>query len=105
MSPSFTAVLAGVATDVQAAQADLNRLDGVAGDGDLGATMATGAAALLMLLPELETQDLAAALRRCGGELARKAPSTCGTLLATAALRAGAAAAQEVLDASDGARL
>ena len=41
-------MLARVATDVLAAQAELNRLDGVAGDGDLGVTMATAAAALLI---------------------------------------------------------
>jgi dihydroxyacetone kinase-like protein len=82
-----------LATDVLAAQAELNRLDGIAGDGDLGATLALGANALLAALPELETLDTDAALRRCGSELARKAPSTCGTLLATACLRAAAAGA------------
>jgi dihydroxyacetone kinase len=88
----LTRAIERVANDVLAAQSELNRLDGVAGDGDLGATMATGANALLALLPEMQDLDLAATLRRCGTELARKAPSTSGTLLATACLRAAAAA-------------
>ncbi len=83
-----------IANDVLAARAELNRLDGIAGDGDLGATMALGAGALLAALPELQLLDIDAALRRCGSELARKAPSTCGTLLATACLRAAAAGAE-----------
>jgi dihydroxyacetone kinase len=86
-------LLQAVAADVADATSELNRLDAVAGDGDLGATMATAAAALQALLPELEGDPLASVCRRCGSELARKAPSTSGTLLATAFLRAGAAAA------------
>ncbi len=88
-------VVEAVANDVVAAQAELNRLDGIAGDGDLGATMAAGASALIVALPEINDLDLAAALRRCGTELARKAPSTSGTLIATACLRAGGAAATD----------
>jgi len=88
-------VIEAVANDVVAAQSELNRLDGIAGDGDLGATMAAGAAALIAALPEINDLDLAAALRRCGTELARKAPSTSGTLIATACLRAGGAAATD----------
>ncbi|MBV9582548.1 MAG: DAK2 domain-containing protein [Chloroflexi bacterium] len=88
----LTRVIEAVAHDVLAAQAELNRLDGVAGDGDLGATMAAGATALLAIMPDMQDLDLAATLRRCGSELARKAPSTSGTLLATACLRAAGAA-------------
>ena len=81
--------LLGAAADAVIAEAEtLNRLDGVAGDGDLGVTMTTAANALKALGPELETLDVAAALRRCGSELARKAPSTAGTLVATGFLRA-----------------
>jgi dihydroxyacetone kinase-like protein len=88
---TFATVLVGVAEDVAAAQAELNQLDGVAGDGDLGLTMSTGARALIAIAPDLEALDLAAAVRRCGSELARKAPSTSGTLLATAFLRSAGA--------------
>jgi dihydroxyacetone kinase len=85
-------VIEAIAHDILAAQTELNRLDGVAGDGDLGATMAAGATALIGAVSEIDDLDVAAALRRCGAELARKAPSTSGTLIATACLRAGAAA-------------
>ena len=97
---SFVEVLTRVAEDVSAAQAELNQLDGIAGDGDLGLTMSTGARALLALVPELEALDLAGALRRCGAELARKAPSTSGTLLATAFLRAASAVGGDASSAS-----
>ena len=93
-APAFGAVLGAVAAEVAAAADELNRLDGVAGDGDLGVTMTQAATALQALLPELEGQDLAAQLRRCGSELARKAPSTSGTLLATGFLRAARAAGE-----------
>jgi dihydroxyacetone kinase-like protein len=96
----FASVLVPVAEDVVAAQAELNQLDGVAGDGDLGLTMSTGARALIAIASELETMDLAAALRRCGTELARKAPSTSGTLLATAFLRAAASTSTDASPAS-----
>jgi phosphoenolpyruvate---glycerone phosphotransferase subunit DhaL len=85
----FTRVLESVANDVIADADTLNRLDGVAGDGDLGVTMTAAASAVRDLLPALEGMDLDVALKRVGSELARKAPSTCGTLLATALLRAG----------------
>jgi dihydroxyacetone kinase len=83
-----------VADDLVAAQSELNQLDAVAGDGDLGATMTTAAEAIQALLPDLEGVPLADALRRCGAEMARKAPSTSGTLFATALLRAAVAAGQ-----------
>ena len=92
---SLTSLFGRVADDVIAAQAELNSLDAVAGDGDLGLTMTTAAEAVKALLPELEGMELGAALKRCGAEMARKAPSTSGTLFATALLRAGAAAGQE----------
>jgi dihydroxyacetone kinase-like protein len=69
----------------------LNELDGFAGDGDLGVTMSIAAAALLAVLPELEGRPLQDVLRTCGATLARDAPSTSGTLLATGLLRAASA--------------
>lgn len=101
---TFASVLARVAEDVVAAQAELNQLDGVAGDGDLGLTMSTGARALIAIAPELEALDLSAAARRCGAELARKAPSTSGTLLATAFLRSAGAVGGDEAPASQCAR-
>src|SRR3954465_4362806 len=93
-SPRWSDTLAAMSTAAIAGAATLNQLDAVAGDGDLGVTVTAAANALLAILPEvaaLEAQDMAAALRRCGSEVARKAPSTCGTLLATGLLRAARA--------------
>src|SRR5437763_1166240 len=95
--PGWSDTLAATATAAIAGAATLNQLDAVAGDGDLGVTVTAAANALLAIQPEvaaLETQDPAAALRRCGSEVARKAPSTCGTLLATGLLRAARAASE-----------
>jgi dihydroxyacetone kinase phosphoprotein-dependent L subunit len=94
MSAELNQVIGEVADDVIAARDELNRLDAAAGDGDLGVTMATGGAAVKAILPELSNADTPSLLRRCGSELARKAPSTSGTLLATAFLRAGKAASE-----------
>lgn len=92
---AFAAVLRAVATDLLDHRDELNRLDGVAGDGDLGLTVTTGARALLELAPTLEELPEADAIRRCGTEIARRAPSTGGTLIAFAFM---AAAKAEVPD-------
>jgi hypothetical protein len=63
-------VLAGVA----AASDELNRLDSVAGDGDLGVTATTATAALSELLGESETSAPTQVLRQCGMTLAMAAP-------------------------------
>lgn len=89
---------AGVATIVRRLAEELpshrdalNRLDGVAGDGDLGLTVATAAAALLELAPSLQALPEAEAIRRAGLEIARRAPSTGGTLIAFALMAAAKA--------------
>lgn len=81
-----------VATDLLERKDELNRLDAVAGDGDLGLTVSTGARALLDLAPTLESMSEADAIRRCGTEIARRAPSTGGTLIAFAFMAAAKAA-------------
>jgi dihydroxyacetone kinase len=83
-----------VAEEVVASAALLNELDAQAGDGDLGVTMTTAARVVLNLLPSLEGQAAADVLRACGVAVAREAPSTSGTLVATGLLRAGRAAAE-----------
>jgi dihydroxyacetone kinase len=88
---AFAALLTVVATDLLDRKDELNRLDGVAGDGDLGLTVTTGARALLELAPSLETMAEPDAIRRCGTEIARKAPSTGGTLIAFALMAAAKA--------------
>lgn len=80
-----------VGTDLLEARDELNRLDGVAGDGDLGLTVTTAARALLDLAPSLADVPEADAIRGCGTEIARRAPSTGGTLLAFALMAAAKA--------------
>ena len=68
---------------------ELNRLDGEAGDGDLGLTASRAADALREVAPGLAGLELPAAARAIGMALARRAPSTGGTLIAFACLAAG----------------
>jgi dihydroxyacetone kinase len=84
-------LVTAVATELLEARDELNRLDGVAGDGDLGLTVTAAARALLELAPGLAELSEADAIRRCGTEIARKAPSTGGTLLAFALMAAAKA--------------
>jgi dihydroxyacetone kinase len=88
---ALAALIRAVATDLLDRKDELNRLDGVAGDGDLGLTVSTGARALLDLAPTLEDLPEADAIRRCGTEIARRAPSTGGTLIAFAFMAAAKA--------------
>src|SRR5438093_13076312 len=94
MNPDGAAVarlVTAVATELLDARDALNRLDGVAGDGDLGLTVSNAARALIELAPALATLSEADAIRRCGTEIARKAPSTGGTLVAFALMAAAKA--------------
>jgi dihydroxyacetone kinase len=97
-SAELARLVRAVATELLDHRDELNRLDGVAGDGDLGLTVTTAARALIELAPELASMLEAEALRKCGMELARKAPSTGGTLIAFAFM--GAAKAEVSPDAS-----
>jgi dihydroxyacetone kinase-like protein len=85
---ALTETLTAVAAAVVAASDDLNRLDGAAGDGDLGITMSVAAQAALDAMAEGGTDAAEDLLRRIGLAIARRAPSTAGTLVATALLAA-----------------
>ena len=85
----LAALIRAIAPDLLDRKDELNRLDGVAGDGDLGLTVTTGIQALLELAPTLETLSEPDAIGRCGREIARRAPSTGGTLIALALMAAG----------------
>lgn len=88
----------------------LNRLDGQAGDGDMGVTMTTAARAVQAQVTRDDTRSPSELFRACGAAIAREAPSTSGTLVATGLLRAaravdgasegGAATVAEVLQAA-----
>jgi len=80
--------LRATARSVQDARNELNRLDAIAGDGDLGVTMAAAADAILGLPADVPGRSSEAALRQAGLEIAKRAPSTAGTLVATALLAA-----------------
>jgi dihydroxyacetone kinase-like protein len=84
---------------VLASADDLNALDGKAGDGDLGVTMSTAARVVTELLRDADGQSPADLFRASGAAIAREAPSTCGTLVATGLLRASKAVAES--DAAD----
>ena len=88
-SPGLAALLESAADAVASATAELNRLDGFAGDGDLGITMSEAARALKEVLAANEQAEPATLLAACGGAIARHAPSTSGTLVATGFLRGG----------------
>jgi phosphoenolpyruvate---glycerone phosphotransferase subunit DhaL len=95
-SPALLGALAAAATAVEGSAAELNRLDGFAGDGDLGITMTAAARALKEVLATGEDLAAGALLSTCGATLARVAPSTSGTLLATGFLRAAKAMAGDL---------
>lgn len=82
-------VLSEVARDVKEHADKLNTLDAAAGDGDLGVTMTLAADAVLGALPQLSNGKAGDVLTACGAQIAREAPSTSGTLVATALLAAG----------------
>ena len=76
-----------VAAAVEAAEAELTALDSRAGDGDLGISLARGAAAI-RALPETAFADAPETLARIGGALRRAIAGSSGPFYATALLRA-----------------
>jgi dihydroxyacetone kinase-like protein len=93
-----TRLLDGIAATADAVRNSaplLNELDANAGDGDLGVTMVTAATTVLDLIPGLAGAAPADVFKTCGTAIARAAPSTSGTLVATALLRAGRVVAED----------
>ena len=70
--------LSAAADAVEGSAAELNRLDGYAGDGDLGITMTQAAQALREVLAASEEQSVAQLLPGCGAAMARSAPPPAG---------------------------
>ncbi len=87
--------LTAAASALEASADELNLLDGYAGDGDLGITMAEAARSLKDVLAANRDMETAPLLSTCGAAIARKAPSTSGTLVATGFLRAARAVADD----------
>ncbi|MEO8273856.1 MAG: DAK2 domain-containing protein [Chloroflexota bacterium] len=90
-SAGLVRLVEAVATELLNHRDELNRLDGIAGDGDLGLTVSAACRALLELAPSLVDLPEADAIRKAGTEIARRAPSTGGTLAAFALLAAAKA--------------
>ena len=85
----FVAALFVAGDRVGDARDELCALDAAAGDGDMGATLATGFTAIRESEGVNGAADIGAALSQAGTELARKTPGTIGALLATAFMRGG----------------
>ena len=92
-------LLVAVAAALAAERDVLNRLDGVAGDGDLGVTVSLASDAIADVALDIRGLTTPDALRRVGTEIARHAPSTSGTLVAFAFLAAGRIGAVDALNA------
>jgi dihydroxyacetone kinase len=87
-SAGLADLLSGVTEALAGHRDALNRLDAVAGDGDLGLTVAQAAEAIAEIAPTIRGLPTAEAIRAVGAEIARKAPSTSGTLVAFSFLAA-----------------
>jgi phosphoenolpyruvate---glycerone phosphotransferase subunit DhaL len=98
---------AAIATDLAQAKDQLNELDGYAGDGDLGLTVAAGCAAVLDLLPDLRSAPASELFRGIGLQLSRRVPSTSGTLVSFGLIAVGreCAAAEPGYDTGSLARI
>ncbi|MGH9107461.1 MAG: DAK2 domain-containing protein [Acidimicrobiales bacterium] len=91
MPSSLAGALAAAAGALEGSAAELNRLDSYAGDGDLGVTMSEVARTVEEVVAAGEADGPAQLLAGCGVAVARAAPSTSGTLVATGLLRASKA--------------
>lgn len=83
--------LAAAADSLDANRDELTRLDSLQGDGDLGRTAGLIAATIRRALEADPGLDSPALLLRLGGEIAAVAPSSSGTLVASALLGASKA--------------
>lgn len=77
-----------IAEKLEASADELNALDAVLGDGDLGVSLVRGARSVVAELPSLPEQDCGASLTRCALAITKISGSTCGTLLASGLLSA-----------------
>ncbi|NMB28411.1 MAG: dihydroxyacetone kinase subunit L [Tissierellia bacterium] len=66
-------------------------LDGAMGDGDLGITMSEGFGAIVEEMDNFKEEDIGNFIAKMGMTMANAAPSTLGTLLATAMMKGGRA--------------
>ncbi len=86
------AIVARIADIMSLKKEELIRLDGAVGDADLGLTMEKGFAAAREESARLEEPDVGKLALKIGAVIARAAPSTMGTLVATGFMSGGKAA-------------
>ncbi|KAA2211819.1 dihydroxyacetone kinase family protein [Teichococcus oryzae] len=87
LAPALKAAILRAAAALERQEAELTKLDSQAGDGDLGISMARGAAAI-RALPDGAFATPAVALRQLGETLRRAIGGSSGPFYATALLRA-----------------
>lgn len=87
------AIVSGIAVLMTQKKEELIRLDGAMGDGDLGLTMEKGFSAAREEAGKVDEPDLGKYLMKIGMAIARAAPSTMGTLVATGFMSGGKAVA------------
>jgi dihydroxyacetone kinase-like protein len=85
------AILNRIAAIMSEKKEELIRLDGAVGDADLGLTMEKGFAAAREEAAKLEEPDVGKLALKIGAVIARAAPSTMGTLVATGFMSGGKA--------------
>jgi len=85
------AILNRIADIMTEKKEELIRLDGAVGDGDLGLTMEKAFAAAREEAAKLEEPDVGKLSVKLGAVIARSAPSTMGTLVATGFMSGGKA--------------
>jgi phosphoenolpyruvate---glycerone phosphotransferase subunit DhaL len=86
-------ILKGVSLDMKQHVEELRALDAVLGDGDLGVTIQMAGEAVVQAVSAETDDDVEGLLIRCGTSIRRVSPSTFGTLLGSAFIEAGRAAA------------
>jgi len=89
--PRVDRALHAVAATLRAVEAELTHMDRVVGDGDLGISLARGAAAIERDLPTYPTTDAASTLRALAATLRRALGGSSGPFYAVALLRASEA--------------
>ncbi len=87
VDPALRAAVLAACAALEAKEAELTALDAAAGDGDLGISMARGAAAV-RALPDAAFADAPTALAAIAGALRRAIAGSSGPFYATALLRA-----------------
>ena len=84
-------IVSGIAVLMEQKKEELIRLDAAMGDGDLGLTMERGFSAARDEAGKTDEPDLGKLLMKIGVAIARSAPSTMGTLMATGFMSGGKA--------------